>query len=380
MKRLIIGALSILPILAFGQTPENFNLKANVANVNAPAKAYLVYKLGANNVIDSAIINQGAFQFSGEVLYPTNAILVIDHKAVGFSRLDRSADALSFYLEKGDINVNGKDSIATAQITGSQINDDNKKLMSQMSAANAKAKKIYDEAQAATPAQKQSPDFQNNLQTRFKSIQIERENDLKSFIQSNPKSFLSLLALSSLGGPSADPAMLDKLYSSLDPTVKETEPGKVLGKTIEGLKVTAIGSTAPDFELPDVNGKPVKLSSFKGKYVLLDFWASWCPPCRQENPNVVKAFNRYKTKNFTIVGVSLDKPGDKANWQAAIKNDGLTWTQVSDLKFWDSAAAQLYQITSIPQNYLIDPQGKIIAKNLRGSDLESKLAELFGKI
>ncbi len=153
--------------------------------------------------------------------------------------------------------------------------------------------------------------------------------------------------------------------------------GKLLKRSIDIAKITAIGSIAPEFTQADVNGIPVKLSSFRGKYVLIDFWASWCGPCRQENPNVVRAFNKYKNKNFTILGVSLDRPGAKDAWQAAIKSDGLVWTQVSDLKFWDNEAAALYAVRAIPQNYLIDPQGKIIGKNLRGEDLERKLAELF---
>jgi peroxiredoxin len=148
---------------------------------------------------------------------------------------------------------------------------------------------------------------------------------------------------------------------------------------LEALKVTAIGSEAPDFIQNDVNGNPVKLSSFRGKYVLLDFWASWCGPCRQENPNVARNYARFKNKNFTVVGVSLDRPDGKSAWLAAIKSDGLDWTQLSDLKFWSNQAAALYSVTSIPQNYLIDPQGKIIAKNLRGEDLDAKLEQLFGK-
>lgn len=136
-----------------------------------------------------------------------------------------------------------------------------------------------------------------------------------------------------------------------------------------------IGKPAPDFTLPDVSGKQVSLSSFKGKYVLVDFWASWCKPCRMENPAVVAAYNKFKDKNFTILGVSLDE--DKNSWIQAIKTDGLAWSQVSDLKQWESMVIPLYQFDGIPYNVLVDPQGNIIAEGLRGSDLEAKLAEVL---
>jgi peroxiredoxin len=137
------------------------------------------------------------------------------------------------------------------------------------------------------------------------------------------------------------------------------------------------GQTAPEFTLPDPNGKMISLSSFRGKYVLVDFWASWCKPCRMENPVVVKAYQQFKNRNFTVLGVSLDQPGAKDDWMKAVMKDGLTWTQVSDLKFWDSAVVSLYQISGIPYNVLIDPQGKIIAESLRGDDLSATLDKLL---
>lgn len=150
---------------------------------------------------------------------------------------------------------------------------------------------------------------------------------------------------------------------------------KDLDGIIKQLENVQVGKVAPEFALPDTAGISVSLSDFRGKYVLLDFWASWCPPCRRENPNVVKAFNEYKDKNFTVVGISLDK--DKSKWLKAIADDNLTWTHLSDLKYWDSEIPALYGVRGIPANVLLGPDGVIIAKNITGEDLHKKLKEVI---
>ena len=161
--------------------------------------------------------------------------------------------------------------------------------------------------------------------------------------------------------------------AKLSPSLANSPYVKDLDGIIKQLEHVQIGQVAPEFTLPDTEGTPVKLSDFRGKYVLLDFWASWCPPCRRENPNVVKAFQAYKDKNFTVIGISLDK--DKAKWLKGIADDNLTWTHLSDLKYWDSEIPALYGVRAIPSNLLLDPEGVIIGKDLRGEALHEALKQ-----
>jgi len=209
-------------------------------------------------------------------------------------------------------------------------------------------------------------------QSHLNAIQTAIDN----FIGSNSASPLAPFTLAVTTELSQDISLLEKRYAVLDNSQKNSFYGRIIRKQIDDSNIGAVGSKAAGFVQNDTAGVPVSLESFKGKYVLIDFWASWCRPCRMENPNVVNAYNRFKAKNFTVLGVSLDRT--KADWMKAIKDDQLTWTHVSDLKFWSNEVAQQYKVQSIPQNFLIDPDGKIIAKNLRGGDLINKLCEFLG--
>lgn len=212
----------------------------------------------------------------------------------------------------------------------------------------------------------------------MKLLKDERRQQEIAFIKAHPDYIASAEALKDAVGYLPDDIRIyDKVFKGLSKDVQKSKEGLSVKKTIDAFMMVRIGAEAPLFSSPDTAGKAINLKDFRGKYVLLDFWASWCGPCREENPNVVKAYTQFKDKNFTVLGVSLDQKNKHDAWVKAINDDGLVWNHVSDLTWWDNAVAKLYAVRSIPQNFLIDPNGKIVGANLRGEELFKKLQELI---
>lgn len=376
MKALIF-ILCLFHTLSFGQA-GTFIVEGKITGEKIPPKIYLIYNSGDRTVIDSVTITAPLFVFKGLVTESRHANLVFDHQGVSLNKIDpKSADMLNIYLEKGTLRVAALDSIAKASLSGSELNNDYQHFKELLNPVIKKFNAIMTEFYALPANQKNLPEVQANFKEKYNAIGTEQKQILTGYIKDNPNKIITLDALRALGGPEPDANAIQPLFDLLSEKVKNSSDGKAFESLLNKFKATAIGSIAPDFVQNDQQGKPVPLSSFRGKYVLIDFWASWCGPCRQENPNIVRVYNQFVDKNFTILGVSLDRPNARQAWLAAIEKDKLTWPQVSDLNYWHNAVAVQYGVKSIPQNFLLDPEGRIIARDLRGEELRTKLADIL---
>lgn len=375
IRKTITAAACLLPLSLLAQ--NGFTVQGRIGELEAPSKIYLAYSEAGKRVLDSVDLHNGSFLFKGKVSSPGPASLIVKHDTASVTGRARR-DELSFYIENAAITVMAKDSVKNAIVKGSSANDDERTLRYLQRPYRITADSLMKAYYAKTAEERKDSGFIKAMRGVMEVSQAGYDSVSRSFITSHPGSYIALQTFASLEtGYNFNPDTAAARFSRFSPELQQSDLGKKIAALIEKGKQTSTGETAMDFEQQDSTGKTVKLSDYRGRYVLVDFWASWCKPCRAENPNLLAAYNKFKDKNFTILGVSLDEENGRKAWLGAVKHDGLPWTQISDLQGFKSKAAVLYGIEAIPANFLIDPNGKIIAKNLRGPDLDKKLGELF---
>lgn len=377
---LVLCALLAMSSCKNDNNNDSFTLKGEIGDWDSPATLYFSYWNDGNEVTDTTQLKNGKFSFSGNIGEPAAARLIMDYTGVGMGPAAQAGHILYLYLENGMIELQSADSLQHVAFVKSPINDAHQEYLRYIGGQiQDLAARMNAKVMQASPEQLNDSLFMDGLNKEYRQLLDDRARKQQQYVREHPDSYFSVVAISESVSSDFDVDEIEPLFLSINEKHRETYSGKAFAQRIEAARTIGIGNSAPDFTQNDPDGNPVSLSDFQGKYVLIDFWASWCGPCRQENPNLVKAYAAYKDKGFEILGVSLDNNDGREDWLKAIEKDGLTWTQVSDLNSWNNEVARMYGVRAVPQSYLINPEGVIVAENLRGDLLEEKLAEIFAE-
>jgi peroxiredoxin len=363
MKK-VLFFIAAVALFACSRQEKGFEITVNLEGAEGQI---LLEKRGASQWIpvDTADILDGTAVLKGEVVVPEDHYLSV---------MGQRAKTILF-VENTEMTVSGNaENLEQITVTGSKTHDEYNQVNNRIQEIGEEYMALYQQAResAAAGNEEQATQLMQQVEVLYESTNTMQAD----FVRNNPGSYAAPYFLSRVQY-GMEVEELDKLVSALDPKLNEVPSIVALKERIEKLKTVAVGQIAPDFTMNDPDGNPVKFSEIykKNEYTLLDFWAAWCGPCRQENPNIVAVYNDYKDKGFSVFGVSLDR--DRDAWLKAIDDDKLTWDHVSDLAYWNNEAAQLYAVNSIPSSLIVDKNGRIVAKNKRGEELRETISELL---